>query len=256
MRSVLSIDHDRLVDLLGFEGQLLTAATLDPHPATPVAGASGGTVGETVRRIGDACEDALSWLGFSEAAARNWVLPEQPSLRELTGRFSARMADLLAEFGTRPPEDTCPTWWPEDHSVGFWLRRMVHATTVHRVDVQTAAGVEMTPIEPDIAADGVDEILRMWFGYRLCALGIGSLRPFSIGVRTAGRHWRVVAAPEHVEVDEAGPEAEAGVDALLLGDPVSVYLWLWGRLPDRAVETGGDQDAIAQLWGLLRLATR
>lgn len=46
------------------------------------------------------------------------------------------------------------------------------------------------------------------------------------------------------------------MSAVLSGEPPAVYLWLWGRLPDRAVTADGDPDAIAQLWGLLRLATR
>jgi hypothetical protein len=37
---------------------------------------------------------------------------------------------------------------------------------------------------------------------------------------------------------------------------MTMYRWLWGRLPDRMVEVIGDHDAIAQLWALLRLATK
>jgi hypothetical protein len=40
------------------------------------------------------------------------------------------------------------------------------------------------------------------------------------------------------------------------GPPDQVYLLLWGRLPPRGVQWNGDGDAIAQVWALLRLATR
>jgi hypothetical protein len=36
---------------------------------------------------------------------------------------------------------------------------------------------------------------------------------------------------------------------------MTVYLWLWGRLPFTAVRITGDMDAVAALWALLRLAT-
>ncbi|CAM01041.1 mycothiol maleylpyruvate isomerase-like protein [Saccharopolyspora erythraea NRRL 2338] len=297
MMACAMVDHGRMLDLLASEGQLLTAATHDAHADLPVSGASGRTLGQSVGHLGDLCEDALSWMGASESAARNWGPPRQAGLRELTGRFTARLADLLAEFGTRSPQERCATWWPHDHTVGFWLRRILHATTVHRVDVQTAAGVEMTPIDPALALDGIDEVLRLWFGYRLRALGISPTRPCSVVVKAAGRSWRVSATPQDIEVwsptdepsapgtgagrpgagpagvlggfgasgpggfgakgsDGCGGSVDSEVSAVLSGEPPAVYLWLWGRLPDRAVTADGDPDAIAQLWGLLRLATR
>jgi uncharacterized protein (TIGR03083 family) len=42
----------------------------------------------------------------------------------------------------------------------FWARRMAHETAVHRADGQLATGAEPV-IEPDIAADGIDE----WFTF-------------------------------------------------------------------------------------------
>nr|WP_218889615.1 maleylpyruvate isomerase N-terminal domain-containing protein [Saccharopolyspora hordei] len=244
-----------MLDLLGIEAQLLIAATHDAHPDQPVWSASGRTLGETVRHLGDLCEDALSWLGSSEVE-RPWELPERPELREVTNRFAVRLAALLAEFGSRPPHDPCPTWWPEQHEVRFWVRRMLHATTVHRVDVQTAAGVERTAIETDVAVDGVDEVLRVWFAHRLHALGITASHACSVGVHVAGRNWLVTADERSTAVVSSDDVATTTPDAVVSGDPAAVYLWTWGRLPNRAVEISGDPDAVAQLWGLLQLATR
>ncbi|GAA0540590.1 hypothetical protein GCM10011581_38210 [Saccharopolyspora subtropica] len=249
----VSLDYGRMLDLLGIEAQLLTAATHDAHADAPVWSASGRTLGESVRHLGDLCEDTLAWFGV---AAPRWELPERFELREATSRFAVRLADLLAEFGARPPHDRCPTWWPEDHTVRFWLRRMLHATTVHRVDVQTGAGVSPTPIDPDVAIDGIDEVLRVWFGHRLPALGITATRQCSVGVHAGDRNWLVTADPSGAAVLSSPDVATATPDAVVGGDAPAVYLWMWGRLPNRAVETSGDPDAIAQLWGLLQLATR
>lgn len=278
------VDHDRMVDVLTSEGQLLTAATHDAHRDRPVPGPSGRTLGETVRHAGDLCEHALFWMdgrgpegspegrgaesrGAAESGARasgpagtgangsrSAPLPEDASLRELTGRFTARLAELLAEFSMRPPEEPCPTWWPEEPTTSFWVRLMVHATTIARVDVQAAADVERTPVHGDVALDGIEEILRVWLEYRLHSLGIKGVRTGSVDVAVGGHCWRVETTPEHTTVSRTTDSRSAS--ARLGGEPWAVYLWLWGRLPDRAVDTSGDPDVIAQLWGLLRLATQ
>lgn len=250
------LDHGRMLEMLGIEGQLLVAATHDAHPDVPVAGVSGRTLGQTIRHAGDLCEDTLAWMGTSASTAPDNALPPDASKHELTRRFTARLADLLAEFGTRPPGDPCPTWWPEDHSVTFWIRRMLHATTMHRVDVQTAAGVPATPVETDLACDGIDEILRLWFGHRLRALGVTAPRAWSVMVTAENRSWTVDAGPESTAVVRETPGRDGGQDGVITGAAPSVYLWLWGRLPDRTIEVAGDRDAIAQLWSLLRLATQ
>jgi hypothetical protein len=249
------LDHERMLDLLSSEAQLLTAATHDVGADTPVHNAAGRTLGQTVRLLGDLCEDVLCWLGSPEAE-RRWELPAEPELPDVVGRFSVRLAEVLAEFASRPPESRCPTWWPEDHTVRFWVRRLLHAVTVHRVDVQAAARVPITEIDPEVATDGVDEVLRAWFDYRLHALGITATRACSVGVHVPGRNWLVTADEEGTAVLGSEDVASTTPDAVVGGDPAAVYLWMWGRLPNRAIETTGDPDAIAQLWGLLQLATR
>lgn len=250
------VDYGRLLDILGSEGRLLAAATQDASPAAHIAGASGLTLLETVRHIGDRCEDCLSWLGAAESAASHWHVSAHADLPELTGRFTERLAELLARFGTSSPQEPAPTWYPEDHTISFWLRRMVHATTLHRLDVQTAACADLTPISADVACDGIDEVLRLWFGYRLAALGMYASRPLSVRVVAESKQWHVRADTERVRAGQQPDSDEPDTDATISGDAPSVYLWLWGRLPDRAITVTGDHDAIAQLWGLLRLATQ
>jgi uncharacterized protein (TIGR03083 family) len=54
-----------------------------------------------------------------------------------------------------------PVWtWTDDHSAGFWARRMAHETAVHRADVELALGREFN-VEPDLAADAISEWLSL-----------------------------------------------------------------------------------------------
>jgi uncharacterized protein (TIGR03083 family) len=53
-----------------------------------------------------------------------------------------------------------PVWsWADDHSAGFWARRMAHETAMHRADVELALGREFA-LEADLAADAISE----WLG--------------------------------------------------------------------------------------------
>jgi uncharacterized protein (TIGR03083 family) len=52
------------------------------------------------------------------------------------------------------------------HPASFWGRRMAHETAAHRADAELAAGLEPA-IEPDIAADGIDEWLSSHFAATL-----------------------------------------------------------------------------------------
>lgn len=54
-----------------------------------------------------------------------------------------------------------PVWsWADDHSVGFWARRMAHETAVHRADAELALGREFA-VEADLAADAISEWLAL-----------------------------------------------------------------------------------------------
>src|SRR5579863_2534435 len=53
------------------------------------------------------------------------------------------------------------TFMPEATTVHFWRRRMALETLVHRTDAEIAVG-QVSPMDDDLSADGVDELL--WFG--------------------------------------------------------------------------------------------
>jgi uncharacterized protein (TIGR03083 family) len=66
-------------------------------------------------------------------------------------------ADLVATL--RAADPGTPVWsWGPRHDAGFWARRMLHETTIHRADVDLALGRE-PHIGAGTAADGIDEFL-------------------------------------------------------------------------------------------------
>lgn len=246
------VDHGRMLDALRIEADLLLDASHRAPADTRVPACPGLTIGETVRHVGSVYRLVVSWL-VDGKRPEDWQ--RDPAAGEsLDAYFASGLAALLREVEAGDPDDAAGTWWPEDRTRGFWLRRMTHETTVHRTDVQSAAGHDAAGIEDDIALDGIDEVLTLWFGHRLGVLGVSGTREGTVLVEAGGQRWFSRAGPTGTEAHRVGSAVAA--DAEVTGSPAEVYLWLWGRRATSTVTTDGDEDAVAQLWALLRLATR
>lgn len=248
------VDHTTLLRAVATEGETLVRAAAAAEPDDPVPGCPGLTAEETVLHTGSVYGRALGWMRHGEPPDA-WARAPDPG--ETPAAFHTRARDALTiELAAHDPLEPCGTWFPPDPTYGFWRRRMAHETTVHRVDVQAAAGIAVDPVAPDFAADGIDEVLGVWYGHRLSELGITATGEGAVGVLVGGRSWLVLLTRSRGSVRRVVAADARAADALVTGDPMSVYLWLWGRLPDRAVTITGDIDATAQLWALLRVATQ
>lgn len=184
--------------------------------------------------------------------------PPDLSDRDPLELLSEATTTVLGELRTRGPKAPSYTWWPPDQTVGFWYRRMAQETVVHRVDVEQAHDV-VTPIDPELAADGVDEALLImlagdWSDYPVDeAAGAVAL------LSTAGRTWRVGLDRAAVTCAELAPGADPGPsDATVMGDPHDLLLWVWGRLPldPKRLTVDGDQRVIEATRHRLALATQ
>lgn len=250
------IDYGRLLEIIGIEGELMleTAASALPHAAqAPVPGCPDLTLERTLRHVGSTHRVTRLWV-------RDGHRPDQwqrsPSDGDLVDFVRTGLDELMNELARHDPDEPCDTWWPEHMSHGFWRRRMAHETAVHRVDVQAAAGVPVHAVDPGLALDGIDEVLFLWFGHRLGELRMSSPQRGTVALVAAERRWLASFQPGR-SIARRVDEAEAtSADGRVSGDPMTMYLWCWGRLPDQSVEISGDQEAVARLWALLRPATQ
>ena len=148
---------------------------------------------------------------------------------------------VVEELAARGPDSPSYTWFGPDQTVGFWFRRMAHETAVHRVDAELALE-DVTPIDAELATDGVDELLGF-----LC--GVWGEDPVegasgrTAAVETGGRSWTVTFEAAQVVLDGGGePEVR------ITGAPNDVLLWLWGgRVGDDAVDIDGDVVLVHEL---------
>ncbi|MBK1786152.1 maleylpyruvate isomerase family mycothiol-dependent enzyme [Prauserella cavernicola] len=248
------IDHGRLLQAMGHEVELLVeAARAVPHDV-PVRMSPGWTVGEVVRHVGSVHRVVLGWLAEGRRP-REWQRDPAPG-QSVESYLREGFVDLSEVLEWHDPGERAATWWPADPTYGFWCRRMAHETTIHRVDVEDAAGFPPSAIDDDIALDGVDEALAVWFGHRLAMLGLSGTRESSVGVRTGGHSWIARAGSAETVAWRCSDAEARGAGAVVSASPVETYLWLWGRQRVGAVRVEGDEDAAGQLWALLRLATR
>lgn len=250
------VDYGRLLDVIGIEGELIlgTAASALPDAAqAEVPGCPDLTLERTLRHVGSVHRVARLWVRDGHRPER-WQ--RSPSDGDLVAFVRTGLEQLLAELRRHDPTEPCDTWWPADRTHGFWRRRMAHETTVHRVDVQAAAGGPVNPIDSDIALDGIDELLFLWFAHRLNELGLSSPQQGAVALSAAQRRWLAIFERGRSTARRVNDADARSADAMVRGDPMAVYLWSWGRLPDQSVEISGDQEAVAHLWTLLRPATQ
>ena len=89
--------------------------------------------------------------------------PARPtSYDELLAAFDDWSGGLVAQLESTDPSEKAWTW-AQDQSVGFIHRRQAHEALIHRLDAEQAAGA-VTPFDPPLAADGVQECLEVMFG--------------------------------------------------------------------------------------------
>lgn len=214
---------------------LASAAELAPFDRA-VPGCEGMTVEDLVRHVGGIHRLVARWITHGR---RPDYWDNGPAAPDLLDWYRIGAASLQAVLDPARAAAQAPTWCAWDQTLGFWLRRMAHETAVHRVDAQAAAGLA-APLDARLAADGVDEVLRLWLG---CHLPPGAHADGRVvALRVPSREWTVALHPNIVDYcDGADP------DAIVTGSASAVDLWLWGRSGEADLSIEGDLDVARAL---------
>ncbi|MER6100253.1 maleylpyruvate isomerase family mycothiol-dependent enzyme [Streptomyces sp. NPDC001728] len=161
---------------------------------------------------------------------------------------------LVAALRTTPETLECWTFMPASSPLAFWARRQAHETTVHRADAESALAAGPGPVDPAVAADGIDELLRGFHGQDRSRVRTPQPRTLRMRTTDTGDTWTVRLSadePPRTEREDAaaatGSAAAETPDAELSGPADRLYLTLWNRLPVEAVTLTGD-EGLARLW--------
>jgi uncharacterized protein (TIGR03083 family) len=178
----------------------------------------------------------------------------QPPHDDLAGWYAIGLTELVAALRTIDPD--APAWHMSpaaSHTARDWSRRQAHEHVVHRLDVEVATGVAHAPVDPVLAADGVDELLGVilprWQHTPPLVAGRASV---TVTAPDVDRGWLVEVAAGTVRLTGSDPgflpplTGAPGV-AVLTGPAEQLLRRLWGRPADVVVH--GDPAAEALLRG-------
>lgn len=171
-------------------------------------------------------------------------------------RATARAALMEAVAGARGRlvealTDTDPgravwTWAPHDRTVGFVQRRQAHEACIHRLDAELTAapdGSARTPIDPLLAADGVDEVLRMLSDLVApdAQVEVEEGRVVRIAASDTGTTWLATMTRVTITEDDR-PKSRQGI-VVADTDPAD------GTVRPAAILSGTAEDLDCLLWG-------
>ncbi len=247
------------LDHLARESDRFAAAVSAAAPDAPVPSCPDWTADDLLWHLGE-----VQW--FWATIVRDGVdgdtaearKPARPGGRAALAEFFASASrDLAAALAAAPPEQ--PAWtWSADHTVGFIRRRQAHEALIHRVDAELTAGAgRRSGMDPELSSDGVEEALRIMFGW-IPEWGTFSETPgAALQIRAAdtATSWSVSlgrfagTSPEGTSYDEpALTVADVPADnaaAVITGAAADLDCWLWGRPPSGPIERSGDPATLA-----------
>jgi uncharacterized protein (TIGR03083 family) len=194
------------------------------------------------------------WATANVTGADPDAVPSDTEIRasvgDLTSYFDEGRAALVAALRAAPPDLEANTFLKDAPAPReFWARRQAHETTIHMVDALAASigrvpTVTESAIPADLAADGVDELLRGFFTRGRSKLFTGEEYTVVVAPSDVERRW-VVRVAERLTVDPGDDAAEGDVDATVTGTAAELYLALWNR-GDAVAGTG--RPGVLEQW--------
>lgn len=150
---------------------------------------------------------------------------------------------LITELRATHPETEVWTWYEPDQSAGFVARRMAHEMAIHRYDAQSARGT-CQPIEPHLAADGIDEVMGpLMVGWKKTGAAHGQTIHLHGTDEGVDAEWLLVLQPEGVHATHE----HAKGDLALRGSVSDLELLLYQRPPLGPIERHGD-ESVLDVW--------
>src|SRR4051794_16773302 len=230
-------------------GEVDAAGRLDdPAPTCP-----GWTVRDVVEHTAVVYAHKATIIGGSlDRPPADW--PPTFTYDDVREFYDEQLHRVMEALRAHDPATTVWTWYPPEQNVGFWIRRMMQETVIHRADVESA--IDRRPEVPDdVAVDGINELLELMVCndeedfYEGHVPGQGQ----RVAIAAADSEWTVTLGPKIASFTR---QADADADASLRGDGGPVLLALWNRLPYSAVTATGDESAFANLRALVAEATQ
>ncbi|CAN5333993.1 maleylpyruvate isomerase family mycothiol-dependent enzyme [soil metagenome] len=211
------------------ESDAFLAAALDGSMDAPVTSCPGWTVSDLVGHLGvvQRFHGANLARGITDPPTDQRPAPPETGLADWFREGVDRLLARLDAAGT----DT-PAWnflGAQPLTTAFWWRRMALEAQIHRWDAELARG-RAGAFNPDLAADGVDEVVTVFLpDQRRAEDPEGTVHLLAAD----GQRFRMISGD--------GSAANATISGTL----DELLLVVWGRIPVVDLDVEGDMDLAA-----------
>lgn len=242
-----ALSHDWFIDRTAEEIDRLAYIADGAAPSAEIPSCPGWTMSKLVKHTGTVHRWVAHLLATSatEPVSPRSIdlgLPDKES--DYAGWLADGAAPLAEALRAAGPGTAVWSWGPE-HTAGWWARRVLHETTVHRGDAELAE--RQTPVvDPAVAADGIDEFLANLPSAPKPSRQLAGLpegQSVHLHATDADGEWLIRFTGSGFEWERGHGKATAAVRGRL----TLLLLFTYGRVgaDDEALEVFGDKELLA-----------
>ncbi len=245
----VSPSKDFWIDSLRREAGAFRAAITPADLDKPVPSCPDWTVHDLVGHLGRKYR-----FPFNKAVADVSKRPEEerpvpPSGEAVLEWWDESFADVVTTLEALDPGTPAWNWSPQQQTAAFWHRRMAHETSIHRWDVQTALGLPEPIDPPELAVDGVDEVLDSFLPVGRIAEPINVTGVARLAATDIDAAWDVRIRDNGITLLDTGGwfDDAPEIAAIAQGTASDLLLAVWGRVPISLLTVKGETALIQAL---------
>lgn len=243
---------DYIVSIISEGGQFASAAET-AGLETPISTCPGWLMRDLIRHLGEihlwAAANVAApkprWLQVNHISELECYWPELaahwPPDNELVAWYRATLANLVDVLRSAPRDVDAFTFLPAPTPLTMWARRQASEIAVHRYDAELTLGIA-SRFDPHFASDMLDELVS-GFAPLYRPAKIPADRVLQVDATDVDERWWVTIGPSGVTSSRTGGRADLTITATA----AELYLLLWNRTADSAVDLDGDLD-VMNLW--------
>ncbi len=194
-------------------------ADLGTH--VPTCGA--WTLGDLVRHLGEVQHFWSYIIANRPAGPADYDQPPRPQDGDLVANLRDANDSLVGALAAAAPNDEAWSWAAEQ-TVRFTLRRQTHEALTHCVDGLLALDKSLPEVAPELAADGIDEMVQVMLEPNAESADIIAANTDSPGTDAPGTVMLAATDTSDTWTITVGQG-----DCTITGRALDLNLWLWGR---------------------------
>lgn len=262
------------LDHIRSESARFRAVLADADPTAPVPTAPEWTAADLLWHVAGVVQHFWTFVletRPAEPTDETYTEREKPAdatYEDLLAYFDEVNARFIKTLEQIAPEESA--WsWSQDQTAAFTYRRQAHEILIHRLDAELTAGA-VTPLDPALAADGIDEILDVFYGgkpgwasfagggqyVRVDAFDTDTQTWVELGL-VSGTRPNGDSLEDEPDLSVVSPgDIPAGTepDAVIEGTAADLDAWLWRRRDDEGIQVTGDKDVYERFRALTNQA--